>query len=282
MIDGYVYGEGGRYLPAMESTVPMTSRVSLSLVTPPCLAALLAATLAACSANPQVKIASTEFTAALGELRTASRDFRSAYTGEIQKTRDEIQNAIVARAVRLRVERISERLDERESEFAARGLISLADTLAQTEEEYRKLAELVASVTLKRDERPEGGVQRVLDAQVAAARTFAERLRPLNPAAAEELEKRARELEEKRNLDFLDDAKIDAYVVALLDLGAAADEAGTNLRQLDALVRVLQETHSVIHEWIMTDVKVSGEQLANLFQKHAGTLGLTLGEGGSP
>ena len=275
---GMCVGGGGRYSLALESTVPITSRVSLSLVRPPCLVALLVAALGACSANPQVKIASTEFTGALSELRTASRDFRSVYTGEIQKTRDQIQNAIVARAIRLRVEQISEQLDDRDSEFAARGLISLADELAQTEEEYGKLAELVASVTLKRDERPEGGVRRVLDVQVAAARTFAERLRPLSPAAAEELENRARELEEKKNLDFLEDPKIDAYVDALLELGAAAEEAGANLRQLDVLVRVLQETHSVIHGWIMTDVKVSGEQLANLFQEHAGTLGLTPGD----
>jgi hypothetical protein len=234
-------------------------------------------TLTACSANPQVKIASTEFTAALGELRTASRDFRSVYTAEIQKTRDDLQNAIVARALRLRVEQISEDLDERDSEFASRGLISLAEELAQTEEEYRKLTELVASVTLRREDRPEGGVERALEAQAAAARTTAEQLRGLNPAAAEELENRARELEERRNLDFLEDARIGAYIDALLELGAAASEAGANLRQLDALIRVLQETHSVIHAWIMTDVSVSGEQLADLFEEHAEALGLTLG-----
>jgi hypothetical protein len=238
------------------------------------------AILSACAANPQVKIASTEFNAALGELRTANRDFRKVYTAEIQETRDDLRRAIVARAVRLRAERISEGLDERESEFASRGLISLADELAQTEEAYRKLAELIGSVTLDRDQRAEGGVARVLELQAAAARSTADALRALDPAAAAELETRALELEEQRNLDFLEDARIIAYIDALLELGAAADEAAANLRELDALVRVLQETHSVIHGWIMTDVTVSGERLAGLFEEHAETLGLTPGGGG--
>lgn len=227
--------------------------------------------LPACSANPQVKIASTEFTAALGELRAASRDFRKAYTGEIRKTREEIKGAIVARAVRLRVEHISAGLDDRDSEFAARGLISLADELKQTEEEYGSLAALFDTLTVRPDESAEDGIQRVLDARVEAARSAADRMRRLgNLAVAEELEERAGQLAEEN-----EDAKLVAYFETLVLLGATAREAGDNLRELDTLVRVLQETHSVIHEWIMTDVKVSGEQLAGLFEEHAGTLGLT-------
>jgi hypothetical protein len=59
-----------------------------------------------------------------------------------------------------------------------------------------------------------------------------------------------------------------------LELGALRREVPQNLRQLTTLVEILQETHSVVHEWVMTDVKVSGADIADLLVRHAEVLDL--------
>lgn len=244
---------------------------------------LLATALAAggCASSPDVKMASTRMTQALGELQGSISAFQRLYLSEIEKTRDEIGAAIVARSVRGRIAELSQSFDEPEwrEKFQRHGLIALSEEIEATQDSALRMVRLVASERPEGEETGAAALERIALGQAQNLRTSAEALRQSGlETEAVELERRAAEIEADAGTLFRDPIN-QAYFEALLELGASQAEIPQNLAQLKALVRVLQQTHAVVHDWVMTDVSVSGEEVAGLLEKHAATLGL--GGGGS-
>jgi hypothetical protein len=229
-----------------------------------------------CASPPQAQLASTQLTAVLTELRGATRSFRNAYVAEIERTQTELERAVVARSVKNRVQELSRSFGEPEwhDRFRQQGLIALSEEIEQEQDAARRLVNEVGRIRLRRDELASEGLERLIDRHAEALRASAAQLRAQGVIeAADELEARAADFE-TGGAQAIEDELLRAYLEAYLELGALRREVPQNLRQLTTLVEILQETHSVVHEWVMTDVKVSGADIADLLVRHAEVLDL--------
>jgi hypothetical protein len=229
-----------------------------------------------CASSPEVKLASTKMTAALAELDEGIRLFRNRYIAEIERTRTDIGDAMVARMVRNRIERLSVKLEDPEwrERFRNRGLIDLSREIEDTQDTARALVDVVSAIRLRRGETAALRLNELLSRQAKALRKSAEILRQSNQErAAEELETRAAALE-KNTRALTEDKRIAVYLEAIIELGAMKAEVPQNLKNLETLVKMLRETHAIIDEWVMTDVIVSGAQVGQLLVEHARDFGL--------
>ena len=235
-----------------------------------CAVLLLLAMAAGCAAPSEVKVASAEVKGALEDLQESVKLFQSAYVAEVRKAQDEIGRAIVARDVGNKVNEISSGQMEEQYNFRERGLIDLSIEIEEAQDAARRFVALLSGASVGPDERGEEVVQRIRTSQVANARTSALALRETGmTAAAESMEKKAEELEQAGR-----DELLNSYAIAYLELGAIPGEVTSNLEDLRTIVKILQQSHAAIHNWIMTDVTVSGEELAGVVMDHADQLGL--------
>ena len=170
----------------------------------------------------------------------------------------------------------------RREEFRGRGLVGVSEELESAQDEARRLVGGAMDIRLAPDETSLAGVDRLIARQAAALRTSATSLRALgNERDARILELRAEGLEAGQPV-ISNDPLLEAYTVTLFELGAMLDEVPRNMEQLDIVLRVLAETHAVVHEWVMTDATISGAVVGELLESNAELLGLGSGQGGSP
>lgn len=229
---------------------------------------------ACASTTSDVKQASGRLTVALGAMDGAVSDFQALYLAEIQRTRADLQDAYIARAVRLRARTLSGELDGAawEAKLRSHGLLAVAEEIEASEAAARGLVERVGQVTLAEGETAEAALGNLYGGQAAALRKSAAALREkgLN-AAADALEARATQLEAERP-DLLGDPLATGYLKALVELNTLAREVPTRLGDLRAAVDYLAATHAVVDGWVQADVTPSGETLGQVFDKHSESL----------
>jgi hypothetical protein len=228
----------------------------------------------ACASSSKAQLASTQLSAVLSELRAATTTFRTSYVAEIDRTRTELARAFIARSINNQIRDLSKHFDEPEwiARFRHTGLIALSEEIEAARKAAQQMIRETDTLTLREEETGADGLARLAKAQAAALRATAEQLKSQEQTeAAEELFARADRLE-ARPQEAIPDDRLRAYLESYIELGAMKREAPRNLRQLVTLVTVLQETHAVVHEWVMTDVKISGAAVAALLTKHAATL----------
>lgn len=225
---------------------------------------------ACASTTSDVKRASGQLTAALGAMDGAVLDFQALYSAEIQRTRADLQDAYIARAVRLRARTLSGELDGAawEAKLQRHGLLAVAEEIEASEAAARGLVARVAQVTLAEGETAEAALGNLYGGQAAALQASAAALREkgLN-AAADQLDARAARLETERP-DLLGDPLAMGYLKALVELNTMARDLPLRLEDLRAVVDYLAATHAVVDGWIQADVTPSGEALGELFDKH--------------
>jgi hypothetical protein len=227
------------------------------------------------STSGDVKAASAGLTAALGSVDDAVLGFQALYLAEIQRTRTDLQNAYVARAVRLRARALSGELKSAAWEGALRdsGLMAVAEEIEASEAAARELVRRVAQMTLGEGEGAEAALGSLFGGQAAALRKSAAALREKGlVAAAEALEAKAAQLDTERP-DLLGDPLAMGYLKALLELNTTARDLPRGLGDLRAAVAYLRETHAVVDGWIQADVTPSGEDLGRVFERRAGEAG---------
>lgn len=240
----------------------------------PLLSALLISLSACASTSSDVKQASGQLTAALGAMDGAVLDFQSLYLAEIQRTRADLQDAYVARAVRLRARALSGELDGPawEAKLRSHGLLAVAEEIEASEAAARGLVGRVAQMTLAEGETAEAALGTLYGGQAAALRTSAAALREKGlTAAADQLDARAAQLEAERP-DLLGDPLAMGTLKALVELNTMARDLPLRLEDLRAAVAYLGATHAVVDGWIQADVRPSGEALGQLFDKHGESL----------
>ncbi|MFQ5548952.1 MAG: hypothetical protein ACE5FV_11720 [Woeseia sp.] len=236
---------------------------------------LLALLLAGCVSSPEVKLASAAMTNAINEYDKNVAVFEQAWIAEIDRVRSDLGQAIVARTVKRRIDELSGGFDDADwqRQFKDHGLVTLS---AQIEEARRAASNMVAIVSRRVPASDQSGadvLQVIAGEQAGGLRASANAIADLDPDAAAELMRRADELERAAGAGglFGDDLS-DSLAVALLEWNAARAEIPVNLRNLKNLVAVLRETHAVVDAWIMTDVTVSGEEVARLFVRSSALL----------
>ncbi|MEZ4267468.1 MAG: hypothetical protein R3F39_13905 [Myxococcota bacterium] len=245
-------------------------RGALALVIPALVVSACATT------SSDVKQASGQLTAALSAMDGAVLDFQALYLAEIQQTRTDLQDAYIARAVRLRTRALSSELDGPawEAKLRARGLLAVAEEIEASENAARELVGRVATMTLAEGQTAEAALGDLYGGQAAALRTSAAALREKGlTAAADALDARAAQLEAARP-DLLGDPLATGYLKALVELSTMARDLPLRLEDLRAAVDYLAATHGVVDGWIQADVKPSGEALGELFDKHGEQLNI--------
>lgn len=239
----------------------------------------LAVALSGCATSQQSKEASAQVTAALTELRGATRSFRDLYVAEIERIRVDYANAAVARAVRLRVQEISASFQDSAwlQVFSDSGLITLSREIEEAQDAARGLVAGVSSIQLKTEQSGDSALASLREQQSSALGVSADRIRQLarthsGTAVGRRMEEQAARLDRVAERSREIDPIMDSYLISILELGGMKADTRTNLRELEDLIEVLRATHSVINDWIATDVTVSGEAVGQLLLKHESEL----------
>jgi hypothetical protein len=224
---------------------------------------LLVALLYGCTTQHTVKQASTEMTGTLVDLKQAQRDLQRLYLAEIDKTILLVQQSIISNRVQQTIKGlqqeeeegdllgISEKIYERRrssqvmlDEFSN----WVQDNLGDDDDASDKVIEFVSEVSKR-------------------YRRQADRLESTSPELASELREKADTIETL-------DPDTETGLATLVELYRAEEVASKRLGDLKTYLSVLAAIHETIDEWIQTEVTVSGEDVANLVQKHSSTLQL--------
>ncbi|MFQ6004857.1 MAG: hypothetical protein ACE5OQ_05070 [Woeseia sp.] len=231
--------------------------------------------LSGCVASPEVKLASAEMTNAINEYDKNVSLFEQAWLAEIDRVRSDLAEAIVARAVKRHIDELSGSLDEPDwqRKFKAHGLVTLSEQIEQARRSAAAMVTIVSRRTPGANQSGDELLQIIAGEQAGGLRASASAIAAADPGAAAELRRRAGELDEAAGAGGLfGDALSDGLAIALLEWNAARAEIPVNLGNLKNLVAVLRETHAVVDAWIMTDVTVSGEEVARLFVRSSALL----------
>ncbi|MCB9729787.1 MAG: hypothetical protein H6744_15110 [Deltaproteobacteria bacterium] len=229
------------------------------------------------STSSDIKQASAELTATLGAVDAAALEFQALYLAEIQRTRADLQDAYVARAVRLRTRALSGELDGPawEARLREHGLLAVAEEIEATEASARELVRRVAKVELTGEEPADAALGGLFGAQAAELRKAAAGLRAAGLAGqADALEARAARLESERP-ELLADSRARSYLLGLVELNTMAARTPARLADLRAAVEYLRTVHEVVDGWIQADVTPSGAALGEVFARRASDAGFT-------
>lgn len=246
----------------------MTRSLPLTLCPALLCVVLLGGLASGCATSPELKDASTRFGTSLEALQSAQEDFQGLFLRELHVTRELVGQAIVAAAVKRRVEALSQaELDG--------DLFAISDALSNERQTYRNLADrLIAAVPTEAEARADDGAEamaeRVLITEPAAGlRGAASNFDTIDPERAADLRQQADVLEARENPleDFFDD------FVTLARLRLTMDDVTAGVADLEATITFMQDIHEQIQTWIHTDVTVDGGALASLVDEHAEVLG---------
>jgi hypothetical protein len=219
-----------------------------------------------CVADPETKVASSQTAVALSSLGEAEESFKRLYLQELDKTRDLVKRSLVARAVVDKVKELANDLEEKGD------LITLSMELEGTDAAVRGLIDEVEDEAMAQDESKEKkdkDVREQLGEFVKKKRKAILETAQLLPAE----NPTRKELEAKAGAAELISKKILDQLFVLMQLKLMRAEAAKGLQDLRDHIANLQAVHTTIDQWIQTDVKASGEDVAKLVDKHAKTLG---------
>ena len=236
-----------------------------------------------CASSPDVKVASSQMSQALDEYEHNLLSFRDAWMAEIDKTRVELGNALVARAVKYRIEQLSQESNgfsnaTWQKEFKKRGMIALSEEIESTQEAARRYVRRLLDTNLE-DKSVSDVLSELNQENKSALLALADMLESNKPAKARRVREYANSLD-MRN-EIIEDSMVRSYAAQILEWGALKKEIPENLGNLQQVVAALKTTHTTVDNWIQTDVKVSGQQIAEMVETHAKFLGLE-GQGGNP
>jgi hypothetical protein len=209
-------------------------------------------------------------TEAIHELDQGVTLFRDLYIAEIEETRAELGQAVVALSVKGKVDDLSQSKfgEWEEKEFRERGLIKVAEEIESAQEAARNLVAEVSNMSFSGTQALNDPLQELYKKQAEGLGKSAESLRKGgSDRQADELKKRAALLT-GASAAIKDGGVTETYLRAIVELGAMKAEVSENLKTLETLVEILKETHGAVNDWIMTDVTISGESLGKLLAEH--------------
>lgn len=218
-----------------------------------------------CASNTQVKLASKEMKDALVSIGAAETDFKKALLAEIDATRDQVERAIIARAVRARVDVIAA---ARES---SGDLLGLSDEIDATSTAAHSFVFAMKAVDVDAETK-DADLGGVLDAALKKKQSSIEIVLKLPQLSAAE----KADLQRQHDL-------IGAWaspgsaghqdLVTLLQLARTRAFVDKRLlAQLDAHIRMLKEVHNAVDGWVQTDVTVNGSDVAKIVEAAKGQL----------
>lgn len=214
---------------------------------------------AGCATNPEVKRASTQMTQALAALDGSKEDFKKSLLAEIDATRNQVARAMVARAVRARI-------DQAVASLEAKGdLIGLSDEIDATEQSVGRMVDQFKAIQVSANPSPadvEGAIRGALDERVKALDRTIEILGPVPGSTVVALRRQRAILDSWRNPGPIHD---DLETLVRL-AGVRAYVEGRLLAQFDTHVRVLRMVQAAADGWIQTDVVVDGAKAAIVVQ----------------
>jgi hypothetical protein len=230
-------------------------------------------TMAGCAASPEVKTASSEIGMALGELRSAQRDFQSAYIRELNEIQQLIASSILSDAVNRKVAELVEKdLDG--------DLFQLSGSIRNARDAAHKRVNMIVDPCKTCPALPTGPhpdyVKYVDDTLVESVAGSLMRQAKLaegeNPGMAKVLREKADKA--ATDLRALVSPEERSALAELVRLESIKKSLPTQLRDLDEYVRFLQLVHEQVNEWVLTDVTVKGDELARLIDRNADLIGL--------
>lgn len=220
--------------------------------------------LAGCVASADVKLASAQMTAALQALESGERKLAEAFAKQVDEVQADTKRAIVARTVKAAVA-------ETAAAETSGDLVALSEKIETTQAATRALVDHVGDLLVKDGADVNGVIDAFLKDQASALRRVADRLQAREPKAAEALRERAKQIEQT---GAAAPAVRRADLEVILRLTATKTAFAAGLQTLERHIAALRAIHAVVNEWIMTDVTVSGKDVADLVSTHAGTLRL--------
>lgn len=208
--------------------------------------------------TPEAKMASTQVTATLAELKTSAGTLKALYLAEIELARVEVGRALVAQAVH-------QKIDEMTEEDFEKGAIAISREIEEAQKWGRNMVRTARGVKVEKTAGNDAALESLVKTIAEAMRAEAAEFKKADlKEVADELTKAAGDLERERF-----GPKIDEYLKTIFELNTMKDSISDNLKELEELISVFQVTHSVVHEWVMTDVKLSGDTLANIVTSFA-------------
>lgn len=215
--------------------------------------------LVGCVSPQSVKMASTEMTATLLELRQAQKTMRDLYLVEIDQTRRVVEEAMVAQRTTKVVRSLTD--EEANGDF-----IEISKAISEARKKLRDTIDIVVQSNAPT-------IDDFLKSEAAKFRTRADTIESTNPQLATKLRDQAQNLESGGHpKDWDPDVK--AGLQVLVELKAMKSEAAAGLANLERHITVMQKIHAVIDDWIQTDVTVDGAKIATVIKNNAKVLGL--------
>jgi hypothetical protein len=218
--------------------------------------------LTGCAATSEVKQASSEVGAALGELQASGKAFQTSYLLELGEIQRLVISSILADAVNREIELM---VDE---EFDG-DLIQLSDSIKNERYAAQSRVKLVLN-KLPPEDRDSDHEDFVLAALRSAApplRSRAKIYEERNPKLARILRDEADLLENDPSAGVHEE-ELEA-LMTLVELEGTRISIKEGLKDLGDYVTLLEMIHNQVNEWVVTDVKVKGEDLAILFDNIA-------------
>jgi hypothetical protein len=228
---------------------------------------LLAASLAlgGCVSSAPVKQASKEMKDALVSVGAAEADLKKSLLAEIDATSDQVARAVVARAVRARIEDAAVKNHESHGE-----LVEISDAIEATAANMRDLVAQVKTIKVASDTKDEDLKKALADMlkklQDDLDKVLADPTISLTAAEKTHIGSRKAELEKWKAKEFVGHNDL----VTLLQLARTRAFVDQKLlTQLDVHIRALKQVHNTVDGWIQTDVNVDGADVAKLVESAA-------------
>lgn len=227
---------------------------------------------AGCATPPDVKQASSNVSAAIDELDHAIVNFQNLYVAEVEKTRQELAKAYVARAVSLKIQSLAIDAGKPPPGVSHHGLIGLSREIEGGEDSARRVVAAIIRLKPKTDaDAAKALKERNSDIAQALRRQAKEfRKHEYSKETAEEFELKADDLE--RVATRTQDKMMDDMLESIVSLAQMKRDIPSDLSDLRSTIQFLGMTHDAVHAWIMADVTVSGEDVGEMLIKHEKTL----------
>lgn len=239
------------FRPLRNDGPPAKARCLLALALP---ALLLLAS--GCASSPEIQASSADLGRAIEELRESQDAIRMSWIEQIEDTRWQIVEAVLAAQVNARIEGLS-------TTAADSSLIAIAGALREERKRTREnLAELVAIQAQPGDE-PAALLDARADEEVENLLAFAEHL---PPTVAEDVRRQARERTSPFHL-LLRDHRAD--LETLVRLSAMQAQVAAGFEDLDLYLQFLASLQRQIDLWLTTAAEVDGGDLARLVDENA-------------
>lgn len=222
--------------------------------------AFIILSLSGCAATPEVKQASSEVGAALKELQAAKRAFQTSYLLEL----DEIQRLIISSVL---ADAVNREIKLMVDEGFDGDLIQLSDSIKNERDAAQSRINLVLKSLPSGNSDSEEFVLGALRSAAPGLRSTADLFESTDSEHAGILRHQADLLENDPSAGVHPE-EVEA-LVTLVELEGTKRGIKDGLKDLGNYVTLLELIQKQVNEWVVTDVKVEGEDLASFFDKIA-------------